>query len=154
MGATTTDARLGCLHCLGDGLRELLACNVIVFDAVILQCRACTHASAARVTGVTGTSRRSVAITAVLFLLPRGCRASRCFFDVTPRSSTGLSLFGSHLPSRASFPSRQPTAARDLSTSRFAFPPRSPCLRCHSRSPYRKFRHRMSLPPCFLESRR
>lgn len=30
------------------GLRELLGCNVIVFDAVILQCRAYIHASTAR----------------------------------------------------------------------------------------------------------
>lgn len=48
--------------------RELLACKVIVFDAVILQCRACTHASRPR---AADTSRRSVVITApVLFLLP------------------------------------------------------------------------------------
>lgn len=38
----------GYLHCLMVGLCELLGCNVIVFDAVILQCRAYTHASAAR----------------------------------------------------------------------------------------------------------
>lgn len=36
------------LHCPVVGLRELLGCNVIVFDAVILQCRAYTHASTAR----------------------------------------------------------------------------------------------------------
>lgn len=51
--ATTTagwQARwwFGYLHCLMVGLRELLGCNVIVFDAVILQCRAYTHASVAR----------------------------------------------------------------------------------------------------------
>lgn len=46
----------GCPHCPGDA-RELLACKVIVFDAVILQCRACTHASQPR---ATDTSRRSV----------------------------------------------------------------------------------------------
>jgi hypothetical protein len=50
---TTTADWLGAvvrcyLHCPVVGLRELLGCNVIVFDAVILQCRAYTHASAAR----------------------------------------------------------------------------------------------------------
>lgn len=38
----------GYLHCPVVGLRELLGCNVIVFDAVILQCRAYMHGSAAR----------------------------------------------------------------------------------------------------------
>lgn len=45
-----------------SGLCELLACNVIVFDAVILQCRAYTHAS--RGGAYLAHPRRSVVITA------------------------------------------------------------------------------------------
>lgn len=87
---------------LGRGLivqgwsRELLACKVIVFDAVILQCRACTHASQPR---ATDTSRRSVVITApVLFLLPS--------------PSSLLSLFRRRLANRDSYPPdpRHPSA--------------------------------------------
>ena len=87
---------------LGRGLivqgwpRELLACKVIVFDAVILQCRACTHASQPR---AADTSRRSVVITApVLFLLPS--------------PSSLLSLFRRRLANRDSYPPdpRHPSA--------------------------------------------
>ena len=107
------------------GCRELLACEVIVFDAVILQCRACTHAFPPR---ATDTSRRSVVITAVLFLLLGDWRQSvvGSFFDVTQRSATAIRCSETICQvARESLPSRRPGTPRAVSTSRLTFPRKS-----------------------------
>lgn len=75
------------------GLRELLGCNVIVFDAVILQCRAYTHASAAR--GHIGHIRAAKCRD--------NCRAFPC--SSLRAGSQFLLLFGRHLAA-----ARQPFA--------------------------------------------
>lgn len=108
------------------GCRELLACKVIVFDAVILQCRACTHAFPPR---ATDTSRRSVVITAVLFLLLDDWRQSvvvGSFFDVTQRSATAIRCSETICQvARESLPSRRPGTPRAVSTSCLTFPRKS-----------------------------
>lgn len=103
---------------LGRGLivqgwsRELLACKVIVFDAVILQCRACTHASQPRATDM---SRRSVVITApVLFLLPspssllfRRRLANRDSYPPDPRHPSAKSTRAKNTPLSRVFETRR-----------------------------------------------
>lgn len=102
-------------HCPALVLRELLGCNVIVFDAVILQCRACTHARPLlRASLYRAHARREISCDnrpvfslsfsfspsfSLSFLIsdPRGSRAlSRgglgffCFSDITPRCTTAF----------------------------------------------------------------
>lgn len=106
------------------GLRELLGCNVIVFDAVILQCRAYTHASAA-------SAARSVVITAralfpPLFPLALSSSASSFAFRTSCRGARQppLSLplaLRSHLPSRTSFPSCRPGTPRGVPANVLTF---------------------------------
>lgn len=76
------------LHCLG--LCELLGCNIIVFDAVILQCRAYIHASAARghIRYIRGAKCRDNCRA----FPPSPCSPSQffCFLDVIPRCTTGF----------------------------------------------------------------
>lgn len=83
--------RFGYLHCLMVGLRELLGCNVIVFDAVILQCRAYTHASAGRghIGHIRGAKCRD---NCRAFPPPPSCPSAGffCFLDVILRCTTAF----------------------------------------------------------------
>lgn len=110
----------GYLHCLMVALRELLGCNVIVFDAVILQCRAYTYASAARehIGHIRGAKCRDNC--RAFPSPPSGPSAAGSFafwtssLDARQPSTAAL---GSHLPSRTSFPSRRPGTPRGVPTN-------------------------------------
>jgi len=102
------------------GLRELLGCNVIVFDAVILQCRAYTHASAAREhIGHIRAAKCRDNCRAFPSLPSDPAASFFCFSDVISRAARQPSAvaLGSHLPSRTSFPSRRPGTPRGISTN-------------------------------------
>lgn len=119
--ATTRLARwwFGYLHCLMVGLRELLGCNVIVFDAVILQCRAYTYASVGRehIGHIRGAKCRD---NCRAFPPSPSCLSAGSFafwmstFGARQPSTAAL---GSHLPSRTSFPSRRPGTPRGVPTN-------------------------------------